>query len=313
MSTGPKTPAGKDTSSANAITHGSCSERLLLPGENKEEWNKLLESWFDDYRPQTKTFANLLVHTAEAEWLLRRNAKNYNELQNSLSENPLAWTEDDHKQLERFSRYRTTAERRFVRFRQAVEQTRKNLEIEAHRRSMLDLAFLKERNQTTGKTSKPSSVSQGSESETTASEPYVLLSEIKPIPSLRQSVEVRVKDGITKTTIHPSNEELIEKSKTKDPPAELIYRTIHFCDGFPPEYEWARNLGSWTSNAREQVFTPAQWLSAIERERQTGSGHIGPAEEEPSETNQTPTAEDSGTNALPGAEREKESEKNSDS
>jgi hypothetical protein len=314
MSTGPRTPRGKKVSSTNAVTHGCCSTKLLLQKEDEQEWQKLQQSWLDDYQPETKTFAELLLQTAEAEWLLRRNASQYNLLQNSLNENPLQWTEEDHRQIERFSRYRTTAERRFMRFRNAVELTRKNRALEAHRRKLLDLS-VKQQNLADHKASKSSDAIQDLNSgpNSLTAEPWVPLDQIKPIPMLRQSVEVRVKDGKTKTTVHPSNEELIERSKIKNPPAELIYRTMHFCDGFPPEYEWVRNLGTWTSNAREQVLTPAQWLAAIDREQRNGTGHIGPVEQDTSETDETRTAEEPGTDDLSGPECEKEPEEDIDS
>lgn len=42
-STGPKTPAGKARISHNAISHGIFAQRLLLEGEQPEEYQRLLD------------------------------------------------------------------------------------------------------------------------------------------------------------------------------------------------------------------------------------------------------------------------------
>lgn len=50
-STGPRTAAGKAESSLNALTHGIRSSRLLLPHENPEEYQALLQSLCLDLQP----------------------------------------------------------------------------------------------------------------------------------------------------------------------------------------------------------------------------------------------------------------------
>jgi hypothetical protein len=54
---------------------------------------------------------------AQAQWVQMRNTNRYQELEQKLQEkSALDWTEEDHKEMERFTRYRTTAER-FIRAR----------------------------------------------------------------------------------------------------------------------------------------------------------------------------------------------------
>jgi hypothetical protein len=100
----------------------------------------------------------------------------------------------------------------------------------------------------------------------------------RKIQVLEQWVEVEVEEGVTKTTLLPSNEELIEVGKTMDPPPEYVYRRFHFLNGVPQEYAWAGG----TAEIRERGGAGVQrmlvdtWLDVIEREKERGDGHIGP-------------------------------------
>jgi len=100
----------------------------------------------------------------------------------------------------------------------------------------------------------------------------------RKIQVLEQWVEVEVENGVTKTTLLPSNEELIEVGKTMDPPPEYVYRRFHFLNGVPEEYGWAGG----TAEIRERGGAGVQrmlvdtWLDVIEREKERGDGHIGP-------------------------------------
>lgn len=292
MRTGPRTPEGKQSSSANSITHGCTSNKLILPDENEQDWEDLKQSWLDDYQPDTSSLRSLLLETAEAEWLLRRNARRYNQAEQSAYENygdAITWPEETHKQLERFNRYRTTAERRFHRFQQAVELFRKNRIAESLSRERLRLAAQKEerqqethdawradRNENRDRQlaeeverNKPSLIEQY----------YAARKDFKPVPNLVQYVNVRVVNDQTVTRQHPSNEALIEKSKTMDPPPQKIFRELFLHPGLDiVEYEWAVRDLPGTSDCRSQEMTFRQWLRTIEREKQSGSSHVGPAE-----------------------------------
>src|SRR5689334_18090384 len=85
-STGPKTPAGKAKSSQNSTTHGCCSKKVLIEGENAEEYNELREDWLEDYRPKGKSVRMLVEQAAEAQWVLRRNMNRYNDAEVSLQD-----------------------------------------------------------------------------------------------------------------------------------------------------------------------------------------------------------------------------------
>src|SRR5690349_4882477 len=98
MSTGSRSPDGKNRSSQNSLTHGCCSETLILPNESEDDWNKLRQAWIDDYRPDNPTFLSLIVETARAEWFLRRKTRKYEKFEQSLYKNhgdSIQWSEED--------------------------------------------------------------------------------------------------------------------------------------------------------------------------------------------------------------------------
>src|SRR5438270_12553739 len=129
-STGPVTDEGKAISSQNARTHGCTSTQLLLPHEDPAEWEALQTAWLRDYSPDCDTFRELVLAAAIAQWFLRRNDKRLNEAEQFLyaEANPAAhlWYEEQHRLYECILRYRTAAERGFLRARAAVEQYRRS-------------------------------------------------------------------------------------------------------------------------------------------------------------------------------------------
>ncbi len=72
LSTGPKSAIGKANSSANALTHGVLSRKLLSADENTEEFNELLASPLSELEP-VGTMEQLLVERVAASiWRQRR-------------------------------------------------------------------------------------------------------------------------------------------------------------------------------------------------------------------------------------------------
>lgn len=71
-STGPRTPAGKARTARNPITHGLLSREVLLPGEDREEFEAFAASLRRDLEPEG-TYEELLVDSMiKAVWKLRR-------------------------------------------------------------------------------------------------------------------------------------------------------------------------------------------------------------------------------------------------
>jgi len=50
-SAGPRTLSGKAIASMNALKHGLCSRKPLIPGENEADFNRFSEGWVDELRP----------------------------------------------------------------------------------------------------------------------------------------------------------------------------------------------------------------------------------------------------------------------
>ncbi len=69
-STGAKTEAGRAASSMNALTHGLCSMKTLLPGDSAEAYEGLVASYFDRYNPQTDQERELVHLIANNFWRL---------------------------------------------------------------------------------------------------------------------------------------------------------------------------------------------------------------------------------------------------
>ena len=125
-STGPRTPEGKNVSSKNATTHGLCSHIVILPGESEAEWQAHLALWHYEYEYPKDIIIALSEQAALAQWFLNRATRRYHEAEQALYlEQPdsLLWTDEQHKRLERFLRYRTTHERSFYRAFNILKKT----------------------------------------------------------------------------------------------------------------------------------------------------------------------------------------------
>ena len=70
--TGPRTAAGKERSSLNAMKHGLTSRRVVLPQENRAEFDSLLRELHADSQPVGTLEFELVNDIAAAIWRLRR-------------------------------------------------------------------------------------------------------------------------------------------------------------------------------------------------------------------------------------------------
>ena len=261
-STGPRTVEGKERASRNALQHGCTSKRLLLPGEDAGEWEKLQAQWLADYEPDKPTFREQVLRAAEGEWLLRRAVGRYNDAELQLyTEQPdaLAWTEEQHKLMERFGRYRTTAQRWFHRERGAAEQLRKarfseGLRVEAARRREAEAA--------------------GEEDQTEEELPVVAEPVTpKPLPIV-QSIEVNLDEqGRTVTRWYPPHDR-IKFSAQQEPGAVIVKRNYYFFCAVPPEYYWLTDDPAERGPKAEfwRTVPYAQWLEYVEMEERNGDG-----------------------------------------
>ncbi len=256
-STGPRTPEGKAISSLNALKHGCLSEKTVLPDEDPAEFEATVQAWFDQYRPDTHTALTLVEQLAHAHWKLKRNQKRLDEIEWQLPGNAHHWTEEHQKRFATFTRYLTTAERSFLRYFKEVEAHYHRLHRDEQARQ---LAFAKLATAEFKRLDKADAAA---------------LKEVR----LDQIVEVEVSDGIAATSLHPTNQEVLEIAAKRLAPPIYIARWLMFTDGIvPAEYAWARlrpPRDGGFPQAMQRILWP-HWLAIIEREKTNSTGHIGP-------------------------------------
>jgi len=71
-STGPKTEAGKQRSSLNALRHGLTGQIVVMPTEDLHAYQLHLKSFTEEYDPKGATEANLVQALADTSWRLNR-------------------------------------------------------------------------------------------------------------------------------------------------------------------------------------------------------------------------------------------------
>jgi hypothetical protein len=72
FSTGPRTEAGKERSSFNALRHGLTAANPVLPSENPAAYEAHRSGFFDEYKPATPTEAQLVQELVDTSWRLNR-------------------------------------------------------------------------------------------------------------------------------------------------------------------------------------------------------------------------------------------------
>jgi hypothetical protein len=71
-STGPRTEAGKQRSSLNALRHGLTGQIVVMPTEDMEAYQRHVQSFVNEYRPKGATETQLVQSLADAAWRLNR-------------------------------------------------------------------------------------------------------------------------------------------------------------------------------------------------------------------------------------------------
>ena len=115
--TGPRTPEGKVISSANSLKHGLACGRLIIPGEDRDDFEALLNDLVAEHAPATPTEEMLVQQIAQSWWLMHRAIRIQNQ---AFME---TWC--DMKKLTLFLRYQTTYERAFYRALNSLKKLQK--------------------------------------------------------------------------------------------------------------------------------------------------------------------------------------------
>ena len=256
--TGPRTPHGKANSSLNRLTHGCRSQQILLSEEDPAEFDATIRDWFEAYGPQDAIASYLVEQTALADWFLRRNQKRLAGIERSLPADPCRWTQENHRSYTNFSRYKTAAERSFIRtFKELEAHVRRDtLDAHAHHRALAQSARIFMRWIERHQQSQPDEF------------------------RIRQWVEIQCVGPQTRTSIYPSNEQIQKSAATRANPPFVLTRILHFPLGVPTEYSWAfpDPVQQITPATAEQTILYSDFSRLIAREASLPGGHIGPTD-----------------------------------
>ena len=109
LSTGPTTQAGKAASSMNNFRHGLTGAFRVLPSENQNEFDQLLDALRAEHQPATITESMLIEKMAEHYWLAQRALR----CQHACFVDGSLTMEEESRRLSLFMRYQTTHDRAF--------------------------------------------------------------------------------------------------------------------------------------------------------------------------------------------------------
>jgi len=117
LSTGPRIPEGKAAVRLNALRHGLRARTVVLPGEDREEFNRLCDLLEQEWLPRTSTELFYLEQMAVSQWKLTRmeigEADVYQEVTGAKVQIPL---------LDRIWRAQCRMERSFARAQRELER-----------------------------------------------------------------------------------------------------------------------------------------------------------------------------------------------
>ena len=129
ISTGPRTDAGKAISSMNSLKHGLTSRRVVLPGEDQAEFDRLHNQLLSDHAPVGALETELVAEIAACLWRLQR-ARRYESTILETSSFELFVSHTQAKGFETLLRYMSAIERQLnraiVRLRDTQTQRRKS-------------------------------------------------------------------------------------------------------------------------------------------------------------------------------------------
>jgi len=126
LSTGPRTPDGKAISSSNSRTHGLNAADPVLPNEDRNLFNELLEQYKSEWTPATAHQEFLVSQMTGAQWKLNRIERMETEMFAALDDLATAFTgKETAAGFARLERYRATLERTYHRCVRELRAARK--------------------------------------------------------------------------------------------------------------------------------------------------------------------------------------------
>ncbi len=285
--TGPTSSAGRERCSQNATTHGGTSEKLIVPGERREDFEALLNDLLDEFSPATAHARGMVEDAAMARWFLWRKQRAYNAIETAIytaEPDEAQWSAEAHQKLALGDRYKTAAERALKRALNNVQVLRKNeqddrrLELQEQKHDILERREArlakKEEVQAELATAKASECLRALDTKSwkTACNGF-------DRPTLIQKINVAVRQGVTVTTMSPSNAELLRELDRELYPPEQVCRQFDFPSGMPPEYHGFTDNEEYRrerNHTMDQQLSTDIWREIVEEEQELGTGHAVP-------------------------------------
>lgn len=233
--------------------HGCRSNEEIFEGEGLAEYKRLEKIWQAEFPELSPAMSRVLERLVVADFQLQWTEQRLLQSEATLEELEVdEWTDDHHKKLQLFRRYHTTADRRFQRVLNTMKQFRKERE-----------------NVPVAKAAVEAPVAAVAKQEPAMAKAI----------SMRQTVVVSIEDGKTVTFTHPTTEMLLRRVVLADEKT-LVFRVFEFPNGVPAEYAWAaEHYEERPPDAPvcqvQQEMKLAHWLKVVQREKASGSGHLG--------------------------------------
>lgn len=242
--------------SLNALKHGLRSEKTILRDEDPAEFEALVDCWFHHYKPEDDEVAAALVAgLARSHWLLKRAIKRVEEVEFNLPTNADHWTDDHQKRFANFLRYKTTAERAFLRFYKEVE-------------SYYDKQFKKEQ------------LKHRAAAHRAAIETRFLRVLERQRTFIAQWADITTDaSGNCITTCVPSNNELLDKIAEARHEPIFAVRFVAFDGPVPSEYSCLNpdHTQQTGGAAVRQLLWYEDWLEIVKREAAARREDLGPS------------------------------------
>jgi len=144
-STGPRTLSGKAIASMNALKHGLCARKPLIPGENEADFVRFTSEWVDELRPAGPRESMCAEQAILAAWQLRRvpqlEAGLLSQYMNQDGKHPFTMSAKGYQQLSRLDRHQAALQRTFDR---AMKELRELQETAAYTDSTDEAALQNE-------------------------------------------------------------------------------------------------------------------------------------------------------------------------
>ena len=109
-STGPRTTAGKQRSSQNALRHGLFAQAVVLAPAEEAAYQQLCHKFFDEYKPATATEATLVQLLGDTSWRLNR----IPQLEDAILADPGRPPQDAIDQIAKLGLYFSRLSRQFL-------------------------------------------------------------------------------------------------------------------------------------------------------------------------------------------------------